>query len=338
MTHRDEALFHIANCLIWGKCEEALARKILTILALQCDPPFDLKDAQAKVDSVLKRVERKQRSLSEEIRGWVKTTQGYFLTTDIHTELRITTPEEKKACYSSLLRMCESGEIEKHGDKRGCFRVVDSSCDEIDFLSITGIALDIKLPFAIESLVKVLPKNIFVIAGEPNAGKTAFLLNVAEMNMERYEIWYFSSEMGALELKDRLMKFDRPLQSWKVNFRERSNNFADVIRPDAINIIDFLEVHDEFYKIGLYIKEIFDKLNVGIAIIAIQKNKGNEYGLGGSRGLEKARLYLSMESGKIKIIKAKNWAESKTNPNGLELTFKLAKGCLFKEESFWKKG
>ncbi len=89
--------------------------------------------------------------------------------------------------------------------------------------------------------------------------------------MDNHEVHYFSSEMGALELKDRFSKFDRPLNSWKVKFKERASNFADVIKPDAINIIDFLEVHDEFYKIGGLIKDIYDKLTTGIAVIAIRK-------------------------------------------------------------------
>jgi len=334
---RDETLFHIANCLFKGGCEEPLARKALSMLALQCDPPFDFKDANIKIDSALNRFERKQRSLSEEIREWVKTTQGYFLTTETHAELRITTPEEKKACYSTLLRMCEAGEIEKHGERRGCFRVVDKSCEDIDFINTPNETLNIKWPFEIETLVKILPKNIIVLAGESNAGKTAFMLNVAEKNMQKNDIWYFSSEMGSLELQDRLIKFDRPLQSWNVNFKERSSNFADVIKSDAINIIDFLEINDEFYKVGLYIKGIYDKLNKGIAIIAIQKNKNSEYGLGGGRGLEKARLYLSMETNKIKIIKAKNWADSMANPNNLEMEFKLIKGCKFISQGNWKK-
>jgi len=154
--------------------------------------------------------------------------------------------------------------------------------------------------------------------------------------MEKHEVVYFSSEMGELELQDRLKQFEGPLKSWKVSFKERSSNFADVIRPDAINIIDYLEVHDEFYKVGLYIKEISDKLVNGIAIIAIQKNKGNEYGLGGGRGLEKARLYLSMEPGKIKIVKAKNWANSAKNPNGMECEFKLSSGWKF-SHGVWRK-
>jgi len=102
-----------------------------------------------------------------------------------------------------------------------------------------------------------------------------------------------------------------------------------------VNIIDFLEVYDDFYRIGGMIKEIFDNLDNGIAIIAIQKNKGNEYGLGGMRGLEKARLYLTMEPGKLKIAKAKNWATFE-NPNNLEKEFKLIQGCKFIDDPYWK--
>jgi hypothetical protein len=157
------------------------------------------------------------------------------------------------------------------------------------------------------------------------------------MNMAKHEVHYFSSEMGALELKDRLLKFDRPLTSWEiVKFKERASNFADVIKPNAVNIIDFLEVHDEFYKIGGLIKAIYDKLTTGIAVIAIQKNKGTDFGLGGMRSLEKARLYLAMEPGKIRIVKGKNYA-SQMYPNGREHDFRLIQGCHFQGEGTWKK-
>ena len=32
----------------------------------------------------------------------------------------------------------------------------------------------------------------------------------------------------------------------------------------------------EFYKVGALIKDIFDKLTTGLAVIAIQKNKGRD--------------------------------------------------------------
>jgi len=49
----------------------------------------------------------------------------------------------------------------------------------------------------IERWVKTLPKNIIILAGEANAGKTALLLNFCSMNMGKFKINYFSSEMGA---------------------------------------------------------------------------------------------------------------------------------------------
>lgn len=332
--NRDNTLFHVANCLIKGGCEESLTCKVLQMLALQCDPPFPMNEIQSKIESALKRVERRERNISDEIKEWVMTSNGFFLTSDCFRELLMTSRPDQKAGYLALMKLCKAGILEKHGDKRGCFRVVDNQVEAIDFLNASSESLNVRWPFELEKLVKTLPKNIVIIAGEPNAGKTALLLNVAEMNQGSHEVYYFSSEMGDMELKDRLSKFTRSLNSWKVKFLERSSNFADVIKPDAINIIDFLEVHDEFYKVGAYIKDIFDKLNKGLAIIAIQKNKGNEYGLGGGRGLEKARLYLSMEPGKIKILKAKNWTDSYNNPNGLECSFKLVKGCHFIPEKW----
>ncbi|MCX5810158.1 MAG: bifunctional DNA primase/polymerase [Proteobacteria bacterium] len=326
---RDNDLFHVANCMIKGGIEPDKAYKVLEILANNCEPPFPVSEIKNKIESVLKRVDKRERNLKKEVLEWLDLTEGYWNLTELNKTLQNLTREEKVNLHVIIHRLKKDGIIEKYGNQAGVYRRVDTTCENIDFLNASNESLNIKWPFELEKLVKTLPKNIIIIAGEPNAGKTAFLLNVAEMNQGSQEVYYFSSEMGSMELKDRLSKFTRPLNSWKVKFLERSSNFADVIRPDAINIIDFLEIHDEFYKVGALIKEVFDKLNKGIAVIAIQKNKGNEYGLGGGRGLEKARLYLSMEPGKIKIVKAKNWTDSYNNPNGLECSFKLVKGCHF---------
>lgn len=228
-------------------------------------------------------------------------------------------------------------EIERHPVKNGCFRLINKECETIDWLNASDDYIEVQWPFGIENYVRILPKNIVVIAGEPNAGKTAFLLNFIKLNMHKHRIHYFSSEMGSQELRSRLVKFDLPPHKWIFTPKERSSNFADVIEPDGINVIDFLEVHDEFYKMGGYIKAIYDKLNKGIAVIAIQKNKGVEFGLGGMRGLEKARLYLTMEPNIIRIVKGKNWATEGINPNGMELEFKLVQGCNFIKYSNWER-
>lgn len=337
---RDNDIFHLANCLIKGGCEKSFVEQALEIIAGSSNPPFPLSEIQAKIQSAISRSERRERNLADEVREFCLLQDGYFLTTDILHTLQITTKEEKKNLTVILVRLKEQGLIEPFGDKRGCYRRVQSDCSDIDIFAPEATPLKIRYPMGVHELVLTHPKNIIIIAGEPNAGKTAYLLNFAQMNSGRnHDVVYFSSEMGAIELQARLGKFNLPMDEWrKVQWKERASDFAQVIRPDAINIIDFLEVHDEFYKVGLFIKQIFDKLDKGIAIIALQKNKGRDEGMGGMRSLEKARLYMAMEPGKIKIVKAKNWRDDAINPNGLVRTWRLGGGCNFKVEGDWYKG
>ena len=60
----------------------------------------------------------------------------------------------------------------------------------------------------------------------------------------------------------------------------------------------------------------------------IQKKRKAELGRGAEFSEERARLYLSMDNGKLKIVKAKNW-KTEVNPNGIGYTFKLVDGCKF---------
>jgi hypothetical protein len=228
--------------------------------------------------------------------------------------------------------------LEKDQKRDGWFRRIDSEVQSIDWLNTESEEIRVEFPFGISRLVKILPKNIIVVAGAMDAGKTAFLLNFVAKNSDRFKgrMHYFSSEMGPLELKTRLEKFPGQLEYWKDKFYfyERSSNFADMIKPDDINIIDYLELSgaegSEFTKAGYFIRQIFDKLNNGIALIAIQKKRGIDLGRGAELTAEKARLYLSLDSGKVKIVKAKNWRTS-DNPNNKYKTYKLVDGCKIQE-------
>jgi len=334
---RDEDLFHIANQLAKAKTPENEILQVIEILAKNCTPPYPEKDIPAKIESALNRVHRQERSLTQEVKEWISVTNGYFSVTDCYNELQVVTKCDKANVRQILLRLAKDSEIERHTAKNGLYRKINTSAEEIDFLHAPTGCVNLKWPFEIEQYVKILPKNIIIVAGVPNSGKTAFLLNLVEMNMNAHNIFYFSSEMGDIELRDRLSKFERPLDSWKFRPMERSSDFADVIRPNDINVIDFLEIHDDFWKVGGMIKGIYDKLDNGIAVIAIQKDPHKEYGAGATRSLEKARLYLTMDSHRIKIVKGKNWATQGVNPNGLVLNFKLANGCVFMLEQNWRK-
>jgi hypothetical protein len=177
------------------------------------------------------------------------------------------------------------------------------------------------------------------VAGEIEAGKTAFLLNFAKLNMNAFQTYYFSSEMGDSELRKRLRKFDDiTLSEWTFHPKMRSGDFHSVIYPDCLNIVDYLELHDDFFKVGGDLKKIHDKLAKGVAVVALQKPKNRDTGLGGDRSMEVARLYLALSKEypghRIKIVKGKNWTTNQ-NPNGLSLKYKVRDGCQLIQQGDW---
>ena len=333
---RDDNLFHIASCLAKTGNSEDYIRQTLTAITSSWGE-HDETWINAKVASAFKRLSTHERNIAEEVRKFLEVTTGHFLVTDCHTESHIVTKEDKHAVIVELQRLCKAGIIEKYGDKRGCYRIIENNLDALDWQTAQTDPLNLIWPFGIHNHVNLYPGNIAVLAGFPNSGKTALLFNFIRLNQLQHEIHLFSSEGGAEELKMRLSKFDCPLDSWRFKAWDRSGDFADVIKPDAINIIDYLELHDDFYKVGGIIKSISDKLKSGFALIAIQKNSGRDEGLGGARGLEKPRLYMAMEAGRLKIVKAKSWADSSSNPNGQSIRFKLVDGCKFVIESKWQR-
>lgn len=269
-------------------------------------------------------------TLSERIGDFIGTTQGYFSVTECDKELHTVTDGDKTNRRQILHRLVRKGVLQRHPSKNGVFRRIehDSPVIEWEIADISDV-FKISWPFELENYALMYPKNIAVIAGSPNAGKTAFLLNLIKLNMANHMIHYYSSEMGPEELKLRLSKFENT-DKWVFDARERSMNFADVIYPDDINIIDYIEiVSGEFFKIAEELRAIFDKLNKGIAVIALQKKRGAELGRGAEFSLEKPRLYLSLDAGSLKIIKAKNWAVEGQNPNDMEFKFSLVNGAKF---------
>ncbi|MFA5450451.1 MAG: bifunctional DNA primase/polymerase [Dehalococcoidales bacterium] len=278
-------------------------------------------------------------TLSKQIEAWIRKTSGWFSYTEIDHEFDLRSPNDKQNRYMILRRLKEKGVIESHKTNNKLTRFLQTDVRIIDFKSAGNrTPLAVNYPFQIEKLFNTYPGNLIVLAGAPDSGKTAFLLNFIRLNMANFPIYYQSSEMGAIELANRLENFDSiSLGDWRFTAEERSSNFSDVIRPDCINIIDYLEFDSgEYFKAGDYLKEIHDKLGTGICLVAMQKNRGSTLGRGGNLGLEKPRLYLTMDNGKIKIQKAKNWA-TQMNPNGLTLEYKVVKGCQFIVTKDWYK-
>lgn len=333
---RDNDLFHLANVLTKGGMPEHEISQVLENLILSWGEKPDQKWIRDKIESAQKRDSRRSGDVTKAIEEWVSVTDGYFSVTDCRNALQTVTDSGQTTFRGILHRLAKRGIIEKHGAKDGVYRRINSEIEPLDWKNADTSPLNLRWPFEIEKLVRVYPSNIAVIAGAPNAGKTSFILNFIRLNQQNHEVHLFSSEGGKEELRLRISKFGLPLDSWTFHAWDRSGVFADVIRPNAINIIDYLEVHEDFYRVGGMLKAISDKLQNGFCLIALQKNFGRDEGLGGARGLEKPRLYMAMEAGRLKIVKGKSWATRDKNPNGLTVDFKLVDGCHFITESVWR--
>jgi replicative DNA helicase len=273
---------------------------------------------------------------------WVDEQEGVFDQKQLYADLGLRTKKQKDNARATMHRLVKEDVIERVKKKgSGWYRKRDIIEEEIDFLNVTDETIDLKLPFKLHKMFTARPKNIIVIAGEPDAGKSAVALQIAKMNQGGpLPIKYMSSEMGPNEFRSRLDRFEdqtgedyMAIEHWEMKVTERSEDFHDVLLPDGLNIIDFLEIHEDFWAVGQMLKDIFDKLDRGICIVCIQKtNTVSHYGLGGLRGMEKPRLYLSLRNGPayhtMKIVKCKAPRHpDEMNPTGLELNFKVVAGC-----------
>uniref|UniRef100_A0A6M3JPE2 Putative bifunctional DNA primase/polymerase n=1 Tax=viral metagenome TaxID=1070528 RepID=A0A6M3JPE2_9ZZZZ len=340
---RDKTLFHLAHHLVKGKMPEGNIKQFLHFFASNCNPPFTPKETEAKIKSALSRAENQERNITQEIRDYALSTNGYFLSTDVQNCLLLSTRNEKKLCSKALSGLVDERIIERFGNKNGMFRRIENEAPDIDIFNVKPEFIKLKFPLGLHDYFNAKPKNIAIIAGTQDSGKTAFCLRFAAMNMNRgMPIRYMTSEMGDDELVDRLKDFeDIPIDDWSgVNFKEVSSNFHDYILPDGINIIDYFEITDSFFLIGGDLKKIYDKLRKGFAIVALQKDFKSDLGRGGTFSAEKPRLYISItgnppEGGIAKIVKCKNWANKRINPNGRVCHFKIRNGNEIRQVTQW---
>lgn len=276
---------------------------------------------------------------SDTVLEWVKNTSGWFETQELDRELGITSQKDKENRRKIMLRLKERGIIQPHQRINKQFRYVDTAITQIDFKTANSAAeLRLKWPLQIETMINLYPGNTAVIAGSPNAGKTAFLIDFLYLNNDSgIPTYYICSEMEGSELRSRLELVEgMDINEWNFEAISRSSDFADVVVPDAVNIIDYLEITTDLYAINTHLTDIQNKLSSGIAIVALQKKIGADMGRGQEFGLEKPKLYLSLDKNKAKIIKGKSWAVKNYDPNGLKCSFKVQGGCRIIQSTEWQ--
>jgi hypothetical protein len=280
-------------------------------------------------------------NLAGKVREYIESIEGSFSTYQLCADLGITDPTDK-ANIRKILNRLKGTQIQAHGNQAGCWRVIRGELERMDLQNVETEELDLWLPLDLHNYVRIMPGNEIIVTGDPDSGKTAFLLQTIQQNVEKWNCHYFNSEMGSYELRKRLELFhDFPIKHSHFHAYERSESFEDVVRPGRynLNVIDYLEITDEFYLISKHLAEIYRSLKGSVALIAIQKrSRTSDLPLGAQRALEKPRLAISLSAGnratpnKATILKCKN---RKTDHSmvGRSRLFKLISGCEFRSDS-----
>ena len=294
-----------------------------------------------ELDTVFNRTKKEGFVIAREVNDYIMTTEGaWFSVDDIYRSLHLSTDDVgrrklRKNISTCLVREKDKGIVFPSPYKDGKYRRVMADSEILDWKNAPLKSLDISWPFAIEELVDIYPSNVAVVAGNKDSGKSTLMFNIIRMNMHNHKIHYFSCEMAEQELRLRLEKFN-DVEDWNFTPYLRSANYGDAIigKEDDFIIFDWIATPDKAWRIGDIIKAIHDKLRGGFCIVVIQKESYKELGRGAGYTIDYARLYLTMQWGKIKILSGKNWHGTR-NPAGLVHEFKIVNGAKIIPQGIW---
>lgn len=349
---RNETIFTASMALARGNCEFELAKQLIETIAKSTVPPYDLKEAYESLKSAYNRKGRQDRNITQEVREYIldqkSLAEVHITSTECLSCLGLSTRLDKRAAYKAFHYFCNDEKLlTKQEGMRGIFKIIDSKIDDavMDLVSEPEVReFNVNLPLDLNRMCVISPGNIIVVSGSKSAGKTAFMMNVAWKNQDDYEVHYLNSEMHETEFKKRMKKFG-PLNKWKIHGYKCHNNFADYIvgDPKRIYIIDFMEIHDNFYEIGKHIRAVHEKLGDSICFIAIQMKGGAALGRGADFSAEKSRLYLSMDfiqselKTKVTIYDAKEPRPPEENVRGMFNMVKIIEGNKLDGDR-WRRG
>ena len=224
------------------------------------------------------------------------------------------------------------------------YRVINRNIEYDDFKNADDTPLNIQLPFGFEKYVEIFPGDLITFQGVRNVGKTAIALEIVRLNMNKRPVYYFSREIRKHGMKRRLKKHNTiPLEDWNFKFASEITSYADILQPDAINIIDYLEVQEgKYYEFPSILADIHQHLKGNaIGIVMLQKRTNKDTGAGGEALEEKPVLVFNIDKNYpqgavLTAKKVKNMRDEYHDIEGHRMNFKLQGGINFYPMGIWE--
>jgi hypothetical protein len=265
----------------------------------------------------------------EDIREYIRS-QG-FKYWDIKTldyELGILDAADKHYRRRLLSLLRENEEIEQHPTDGKKYRQISPN-DIINYKTIVlSKPLDLWLPFDIHKHFNTYPGNLLTFAGVTDSGKTALAVNIIKNNDDKWVIDYWTNEVSAEELSERLQNIEpsKYIEDWKFTARVIQPGYLQKIRPNILSIFDYIDVGDPYYRIAEEQQAIHDAIGRGVAVIFLQKDESKTLARGRTFSAQLPRLYISMDMKSAYAYKAKT-PKNPDNPlKGKSCDFRVMNG------------
>lgn len=241
----------------------------------------------------------------EVIKDWCAQTTGEF-----HYKAVLDGKYEKTKITFDRLRkairdLVQDGILAKaHSKKDGYYRLMDKADEEV--LWWEGEDLDdnhvnLLLPFGLHKACYIPRPALIIISGDTNAGKSAIIDNILNLNLEKFdEIKVLKSE-GLDLFRDKMKNYAVPKCPIPPPFKtfKKQKNFEDDVLPDGLTLVDYLRPPnpESLMSIGAPLEAMVAKLDTGILAVTIQKPRGERgEGFGGIVTQWDASLSISIHS------------------------------------------
>ncbi len=209
---------------------------------------------------------------------WIQTTGEAHYKTALDGRTNVDSLDKLRKLIYELV---QDGVIaHAHNKKDGYYRLVEKAEGEIIWWEgddIDDSKVNLILPFGLHKAVYIPRPALVTISGDTNAGKTAIADNILNYNQEKFDdIQILMCEgMDLFRGKMMIAQPKCPIPP-KFHTFKRKKNFEDVIYPNGLNIIDYLRPpnSESLMSIGTPLEAIAAKLDTGIAVVCMQKPRG----------------------------------------------------------------
>jgi len=160
--------------------------------------------------------------------------------------------------------------------------------------------------FGFEDTINVSQNDLVVITGVSNYGKSTIALNILGENVDVNPCILMGNEYATLDnlpspkFKRRMLKMD--WVEWADGEDEDKflllpvrKDYEDYIEGGKLTIIDWINLTDNFYKIGQVLEDIKTATGQGVSVAVLQKEEGADLGRGKGFTRDMADVYFNID-------------------------------------------